>query len=166
MTGLYDVLLRAYRVVGALLIISLILAILASITLRELFGVALVWANEVAITLFVWAVFVGAGIAFAENAHIRFTILVDRLPPRGQRVLALLVTYVGVVLLVGLWVTSLYLAYLNRDQRFTTIPVSAAWEWSSVPFGLTLAILGWIRYGKWTWRTAGSGEKATDAVIL
>src|ERR1700687_1678410 len=96
---------RLYRVMGALFVIALILTVLGGITLREIFGVPLVWANEVGITLFVWTVFIGAGISLAENAHIRFTIVVDRLPLTLRRAVGLLVTYTGLVLLVGLWLS-------------------------------------------------------------
>ena len=151
---------RLYRVMGALFVIALILTVLGGITLREIFGVPLVWANEVGITLFVWTVFIGAGISLAENAHIRFTIVVDRLPLTLRRAVGLLVTYTGLVLLVGLWLTSVYLAYLYRDQRFTTIAVSAVWDWAALPAGLFLAILGWVRYGKWTWSSPELSERS------
>src|SRR5690242_5344092 len=145
---------RAYRELGALCVIAMIGILLASIVLREAFGVALVWANEIGIALFVWSVFVGAGVAFAENAHIRFDILIDALPLSGRRAMGLVVSYVGLVLLVGFWCTSVYVTYVYRDQRFTTLDASAAWQWVAVPAGMLLAVLGWLRHGKWTWRGA------------
>lgn len=164
MIRIYDFLTSAYRAVGALCVIAMIAILLASITLREIFGLSLVWANEVSITLFVWSVFIGAGVAFADNAHIRFNIMVDHAPLVGRRTIGLLVSYVGLVLLVGFWVTSVDIMYMYRDQRFTTIVLSAAWEWSAVPTGMFLAILGWIRHGKWTWRGAEMVEKPVSDI--
>lgn len=155
MVRIFDAITIVYRWVGALCVMAIIVILVAAIVLRELFGIALVWANEVAIVLFVWSVFIGAGIAFAENAHIRFNIVVSRLPLAGRRAIGLLVSYGGLVVLVGFWTTSMYVMYVYRDQRFTTIDASATWEWVAVPFGMTLAVLGWLRHGKWTW---GSGE--------
>lgn len=167
MTGAYDAVRRIYKFIGALSVIGIIVIVIASIVLRELFGIPLVWANEAAITLFVWTVFVGGGMAFADNAHIRFTIVTDRLPRAGRRTADLLVTYVGMVLFVGLFVTSIYLTYLFRDQRFTTLPISAAWQWAALPTGLFLAIMGWVRYGKWTWNAPDLKEKAlVDMPVL
>jgi TRAP-type C4-dicarboxylate transport system permease small subunit len=156
----YMFLTRLYSAIGALCVIAMLAILLASIVLREGLGMSLVWANEVSITLFVWSVFIGAGVAFAVNAHIRFNIVVERLPLVGRRTIGLLVSYGGLVLLAGFWVTSVYIMYMYRDQRFTTIAASAAWEWSAVPTGIFLAILGWIRHGKWTWRGAELVEKS------
>lgn len=151
MIRIYDLLTAVYRAAGVLCVIGMIVILFAAIVLRQFFATALVWGNEVSITLFVWSVFIGAGLAFAQNAHIRFGILVENLPLGMRRLVGLLVSYGGFVLLVGFWLTSIYLAWVYRDQRFTTLRASAAWEWSAVPSGILLAILGWVRHGKWTW---------------
>ncbi|HVO88588.1 MAG TPA: TRAP transporter small permease subunit [Casimicrobiaceae bacterium] len=160
----YDILTRAFRVAGAICVIAMLVILLASIVLRELFALPLVWANEVSIALFVWTVFLGAGVATAENAHIRFDIVASRLPLAGRRTLGLLVTYGGLVLLVGFWLTSIYVTYVYRDQRFTTIVASAAWQWAAVPAGTLLAIVGWLRHGKWRWREGELTEKPASEI--
>jgi TRAP-type C4-dicarboxylate transport system permease small subunit len=160
----YRVLARLYRAAGAICVLAMIAILLASIVLRELFGIAVVWSNEVSIVLFVWAVFIGAGVAIADNAHIRFNFAVHQLPLAGRRMVGLLVSYGGLVLLVGFWVTSLYVVYVYRDQRFTTIDVSATWQWAAVPVGMFPAILGWIRYGKWTWGGAELSERPSTEI--
>jgi TRAP-type C4-dicarboxylate transport system permease small subunit len=164
MIRLYDLLTGVYRAAGALCVLAMIGLLLAAIVLRELFGTALVWANEVSIALFVWSVFIGGGLAFAENMHIRFTILVERLPPALRRSTGLLVSYGGLVLLAGFWATSAYVAWVYRDQRFTTLPASAAWEWSAVPVGMVIAVLGWLRHGDWTWSGADSTERPVTRI--
>jgi TRAP-type C4-dicarboxylate transport system permease small subunit len=160
----YQILTRVYRAVAALCVIAMIVILLANIALREMFGIPLVWANEISITLFVWSVFIGAGVALADNAHIRFGILVERLPLTGKRCVGLLVSYLGLVLLAGFLATSLYVTYVYRDQRFTTIVMSSAWEWSAVPVGTLLAVLGWLRHGKWTWSGAELTEKPATEI--
>jgi TRAP-type C4-dicarboxylate transport system permease small subunit len=164
MNTLYDSLTRLYRVVGASCVIATILILLAAIVLREVFSTALVWGNEISIALFVWSVFIGAGIAFAENAHIRFNIVVDHLPLAGRRLIGLIVSYGGLVILGGFLATSMYVTWVYRDQRFTTLAASVAWQWSAVPVGMLLAILGWLRYGKWTWRGDELSEKAASDI--
>lgn len=150
----YLLLTRIYRAVATLCVITMIVILLAAIVLREMLGIPLVWANELSITLFVWSVFIGAGVALADNAHIRFNIFVECLPFAGRRCIGLLVSYLGLVLLAGFLVTSVYVAYVYRNQRFTTVAVSAAWQWSAVPTGMLLAVLGWLRHGKWIWTDA------------
>lgn len=164
MTGIYDGLTRLYRALGALCVIAMMAILLAAIVMRELMAAALVWGNEIGIALFVWSVFLGAGVAIAENAHIRFNIIVERLPLAGRRAVGLLVSYGGLVLLVGFWFSSLYVTWVYRGQVFTTVNASVAWEWAAVPVGLLLAVLGWIRHGKWTWESAELTEKPATEI--
>lgn len=164
MIGMYDGLTRLYRALGALCVIVMMAILLAGIVMRELMSLALVWANEIAIALFVWSVFLGAGVAIAENAHIRFNIIVERLPLAGRRTVGLLVSYGGLALLVGFWVTSIYVTWVYRGQVFTTVNASVAWEWAAVPVGMFLAMFGWIRHGKWTWESAELTEKPATEI--
>ena len=143
MIGLYDRLTRFYRALGALCVITMIAVLLAAIVMREVMALALVWANEVSITLFVWSVFLGAGVAIAENAHIRFNMMVERLPLAGRRSVGLFVSYVGLALLVGFWLISIYVTWVYRGQVFTTIATSVAWEWAAVPVGMLVKLGGY-----------------------
>lgn len=154
MEGFHRALLKAARTFGVLLVVALLLIIAANILFREVFHIALVWADETAITLFVWMAFVGAGISFAENARIRFTFLVDKLPPPARAWVEVLVSYVGLVLLGGFVLTGAYVAWVHRDTTFTTMQVTVLWQWAAVPIGTLLAVEGWIRHGTWTPRQA------------
>lgn len=55
-----------------------------------------VWASEVAAIAFAWLTFFGASACFRHNAHPSIDMLVQRLPPRAQRL-----TRLGVDLLVA-----------------------------------------------------------------
>jgi TRAP-type C4-dicarboxylate transport system permease small subunit len=160
----YWLLTRAYRAAGALCVIAMLSILIASIALREIFGIALVWANEVSIALFVWSVFLGFGTALADNLRIRFDIAVDHLPATAQRVIELVVSYVGLVLLGGFFATSVYVTWVYSGQRFTTLAASVAWEWSAVPVGTLLAVIGWLHYRALTWRGTTQVEKAKTAI--
>ena len=165
MTAAFESLLRLARIVGVALVLALIVIVGANIIFREAFGIALVWANEVAVALFVWIAFLGAGVAFAQNARIRFTFLTDKLPRLANTTIEVLVTYAGLVLLAMLFATSVYVGYVHRNQTFTTMPVSVVWEWASVPIGTLLAIFGWVRHGKWTPAQAASRSAVKEGPI-
>jgi hypothetical protein len=47
---------------------------------------------------------------------------------------------------------------------FTTFTASVAFEWAAVPVGMFLAVLGWIRHGKWTWESAELTEKPATEI--
>ncbi len=52
------------------------------------FNIALPWASELTIYLFLWSAFFGAAYNFKENAHIGVTILQEKLPSKLKRVVA------------------------------------------------------------------------------
>jgi TRAP-type C4-dicarboxylate transport system permease small subunit len=147
----FRLLVHFFRCVGVALVLALILVVMANVVFREAFGIALVWANEVAMAMFVWTAFIGAGISFAENARIRFTYFTDRLPAGMNANMEILVTWVGFVVLAGFFTTGLYVTYIHRHETFTTMPASVVWEWAAVPVGTALALVGWIRNGVWTY---------------
>jgi TRAP-type C4-dicarboxylate transport system permease small subunit len=150
MKQLHETLLRASKFLAIAFVLVLIAVNAANIVMREAFSVALVWATEVSLALFVWVAFLGAAISFAENARIRFTFFTDRLPPGGRFAIEVLITWLGLVLLAGLFLTSIYVAYVHRNETFTTMATSVVWQWAAVPVSLLLAISGWIRNGSWT----------------
>lgn len=146
MSKAFDLILLAYRVVGGLLVLAMICLLLASIVLRELFGSPLVWANEIALALFLWIVFIGAGTAFAGNIRIRFTLLTSALPPRLRRFADRLATLTGIVLLCTFFYVSIRMVWVFRNQRFASIDLPVMMEWIALPVGLALAILALLRF--------------------
>lgn len=160
-TTMFDKLTIFYKFIGGASAVALLLILVANIAARELFTYSLPWANEAALVLFVWMTFIGAGICFAQDARIRFTMGADALPPRVRHVLEVAVTWVGAALLLGLLATSIYSTWLYRNQVFATMPLSMSWQWASVPAGMALALLGWIRHGTW-WSRRPDALRPTD----
>lgn len=153
-----------YRFLGGVMALALVLVLVVNIIAREVFSVSLAWANEAGIAFFVWMTFVGAGLCFAQNARIRFTMIADGLPSAPRHVLNLLVTYVGAVLFAGFLVTSIYATWLYRGQVFATMPFSLAWQWAAVPVGLLLCLIGWVKHGIW-WSPKDGDDAPADAGI-
>lgn len=145
------------RVTSVVLLAALIIILLAGIILREFFSTPLVWAIEISLTMFVWIVFLGAGMAMAEGAHIRLTLLVEKLPASIRGVVALLVSYGGLVLLAVLFWSSIEIAWGFRNNTMTSVRISTAWTWAAAPVGLGFMILAWIYSRPWSWQ-AGLNE--------
>ncbi|HLU04761.1 MAG TPA: TRAP transporter small permease subunit, partial [Advenella sp.] len=116
-------LLRITELVGALLVLMLIILLFSNIVARELLSISLVWTNEVSLILFAWAIFLGAAVAFARGARIRFTFLVDRLAPQTRELSNILTTWAGALVLIVLFVISVKLVQMSWNQQLTSIPV-------------------------------------------
>src|SRR5690625_1260610 len=94
------------RLIGNLATLALsglILVLLANVTGRYLFASSLAWAQEAAIWLFIYIIFLGLPRAQRRERHIALTFLVDRLPPRWRAAAAILADamlgYVTIMLL-------------------------------------------------------------------
>lgn len=84
---------------------------------RYFFNSPLMQAEEIATTMFVWLVFVGASVCYKEKGHIGIDCFVNFLPVKPRRAVAILTD----LFLVGI---NLYMTYLSW-----TLTVSA---WSKL----------------------------------
>lgn len=135
---------KASESVGVALVFALVLLLVGNIVAREAFGVPLVWANEVSLILFSWAVFIGAAVAFSRGARIRFDFVRQHLPARLDRALDMMATGLGLAALVTVMLIGLRLVELNWQHRLTSLDASAAWHWACLPAGATIALVGWL----------------------
>ncbi|MCA0044595.1 TRAP transporter small permease [Celeribacter litoreus] len=76
-------------------IIALILGVMTLITftnvvLRYVFNHSLIWGLEVVLILFAWLVLLGISYGFKKTSHLGVDAVINVLPHRGQRVLALI----------------------------------------------------------------------------
>ena len=91
----------------AFLLGAMTLITFVNVVLRYLFNDALIWGLEVTLILFAWLVLLGISYGFKVTAHLGVDALINILPRRGQRVLAivsaLLCIAYALLLLKGAW---------------------------------------------------------------
>jgi len=75
---------RLERLVGVMLLSTIVLAITVQVITRYFFGQPLVWVEELAGYCFLWGVFLGAAVGMKELRHIRIDTFVSRLSARPQ----------------------------------------------------------------------------------
>ena len=106
----------------------------------------LYWSEEVARYLFVWVVFVGAGVAARYRGHIALDFLVNRFPPRPRHVVAMImgVLSLAMLLLVFVWYGwTLTLVSMRQESPATGVPVGYATL--AIPVGGLLTALNAVR---------------------
>ena len=146
MSSLFNRFRAIYRVIGGCLVLALIGVLLAGIVMREVFGKPLVWVNEISLILFLWTVFIGAGLALADNARIRFTLFTKLLPRPLRRAVDRIVTAVGMGLLCLFFYVSMKMLHIFSGQRLVSLNIPVAVEWLALPAGLSLAIFALARF--------------------
>jgi TRAP-type C4-dicarboxylate transport system permease small subunit len=116
------------------------------VVLRYGFGRPLTWSEEVSRYLFVWVVFVGAGVAARYKGHIALDFLVTRFPAGLRRGVALVmgVLSLAMLLLVFVWYGwALTQVSMRQESPATGVPVGYATL--AIPVGGLLTALNTVR---------------------
>lgn len=131
------------RVIGGLATLALaglILVLLANVIARYLLGSSLVWAQEAAIWLFIYLIFLGMPLAQRRQGHVALTMLADRLPPRLQGLVAILIDAIlGYVILVLLLASLALMQRIGGTSPALLLPV---WlKFLFIPLGAAASLL-------------------------
>lgn len=85
----------------------MVLVTFVNVLLRYVFNASLIWGLEVTLILFAWLVLLGISYGFRTTAHLGVDALINMLPHRGRRLLALLTAAAcllyTLLLLKGAW---------------------------------------------------------------
>jgi TRAP-type C4-dicarboxylate transport system permease small subunit len=102
---------------AALLVAAVFVAILTGVARRYLFGVPLVWIDELSTVLFVWAIFWTGAFAVGLREHVSFDLVYEALPPRVAsllwRAVCMAVAVAFLAALPKLWS---YISFLWRER--------------------------------------------------
>ena len=93
---------RFEEVFCAILFAAMAIITFLNIISRYLLKYSFAFTDELVVSFFVWLTLLGASIAFREQSHLGFTFLIDRLPPKFQKILLWLSAGLGVALFLFL----------------------------------------------------------------
>jgi TRAP-type C4-dicarboxylate transport system permease small subunit len=115
---------RIERGVGVAMLALMVGCIFAQVVSRYLFGLPLVWVEELSTYAFIWGVFVGASLGLKQGRHIRILSFVDRLSGRSRRVFHAL-TDVAILVLCLLLAANGFraMAVFEWSQRTIALPI-------------------------------------------
>ena len=102
---------------AALLVAAVFVAILVGVARRYLFGVPLVWIDELSTVLFVWSIFWAGAFVVSVREHVSFDLVHRALPPRVANLLWRAVCVaVALALLAALPKLWNYISFLWRER--------------------------------------------------
>ncbi|MGH7357677.1 MAG: TRAP transporter small permease [Candidatus Rokuibacteriota bacterium] len=135
--GLY----RATCVVAIALLAAIFVIMILQIAFRYVLNAPLVWTEEAARYLYIWACYLGAAIALRRGSHIAITLVLERLPGRlgaavalGSQALALL--FLGAVTVLGV-----QLMARTHTIEAITLPIPWSVIYAAAPVGAVLMLL-------------------------
>lgn len=126
---------------AAVLVLAEIIVLFSGVVSRYVFHIPLVWADELASTLFLWLSMFGAVVALRRGAHMRMTAVVSKLSKEKQA----LVEVVGIVASLAFLVMFLWPAweYASDEAMITTpaLEISNMWRAIAIPLGCALMVV-------------------------
>ena len=140
------------ELVCLLLMLTLVGDIFLGVFSRYVMQATFPWYDEVARLCFVWMIFLGAAVAVRRGAHFRVHLFVDRLAPRAQRVVEVVVTLIvmafGLVLVAG----GLRMAPIAHRQLTDALELSMLWFYAALPVGGALMVVFAVPHLARAWR--------------
>jgi tripartite ATP-independent transporter DctM subunit len=118
---------------AAILLILITLVVTMQIVCRYILQVLPAWTEELSRYLFIWANFVGAGVALARNSHVSIDSLVTRLPVSVRRNLESVVVVLVTTFALFLLYKGIGTAAAMKGSYSTTMHFSMAWIFAALP---------------------------------
>lgn len=134
---------------GAMLLLNF-----GNVLSRYFFNLSMSFTEEITTNLFVWSCFLGASAAAKRGAHLGLSVFTDMLPAKWQRLVALIVTLMSLVLFAVIVWTSIGMVQSQMASNQTT-PALGIPEWTmgiAVPAGAAFCFIRFAQAGWQAWR--------------
>lgn len=109
----------------------MVIMVFGNVVMRYAFNSGITVSEELSRWLFLWLIFLGASVAVHEQAHMGSDMVMEKLPPKWQRVGAvvgqLLMLWVTVLIFKGSWAQTA----INWEVLAPVTEFSMAWVYST-----------------------------------
>jgi len=102
---------------------------------------SLTWTHELDILLMIWAVWLGAAIGIHRKAHLRISILSDRLSGANQKILTVVIDLLTLTFLVVLGWKGIAVIESVEGTVLTSMDLPRGFVVSAAPVGAAFMIL-------------------------
>lgn len=130
-------------ILGSIIIVS---TVTIEVVLRYLFGLSLIFTEELSRYLMVWFVFLGSAIAIRDGSHIKITVLVKHFSHKTQQVLSLIAYTLSAFFLVIITIEGIKILPQQLYQMSITMDISLFYFYLAIPVGSVLMIIFLLPY--------------------
>ncbi len=117
------------------------LAIFVQVLCRVFLGTAIIWAEEFAVLLFAWMIYIGAAYAQKEDSHLSINTLRIAAGPRLGMILDVFRSAVIVVCsIMAIW-QGILITRQTTFLRYPGMEISRSFLYASVPVGFSLLLI-------------------------
>jgi TRAP-type C4-dicarboxylate transport system permease small subunit len=148
---------RAVCWVCIALFAAIFLVMVLQVTSRYLLGSPLIWSEELARYLYIWACYLGAPVAMRRGTHIAITQFIDRFPLRAVRAIGVCLHIVALLFLAELAIQGAIVTVRSHTLEAITIPVPWSLIYLAAPVSAVLMMLQTVE-AIWIPRTGPAKE--------
>lgn len=120
----------------------MVFTLLLQVFVRYILKMPLFWTEELARYLYIWFVFIGSGIAFFEESHIKVELFSSRISSKYKKVYQNIINSIIVVYLVIVAWKGFELAIFFQHQITPALQISRLLPYLAIPVGSIIMILG------------------------
>jgi TRAP-type C4-dicarboxylate transport system permease small subunit len=114
----------SFETVSVVFLVCVLITVVLQVFFRYVARIVVPWTEEAARYFCIWMVFMGATAAVAQEAHIKITFLVERVPKLAMHLFSLLSYCVVFLFNIIIFFGSIKLVELNWGQEAVTFPIS------------------------------------------
>lgn len=141
MTRLFSLLDKAVWIAIAILTAVMSLAIFIQVLCRLFLGTAIVWAEEFAVLLFAWTIFLGAAYAQRDDSHLSIDTLRNMLPRKAAVALdAFRLIVIASCSVIAIWQGAI-LAWRTVPLLYPAMEITRALLYVSVPICFAIGLV-------------------------
>lgn len=124
---------------------AILVTMVFQVTFRYVLNAPLVWTEELARILYIWACWLGAPVALRRGNHILIAVVSDRVPRRLGRLVALGTQAAALVFLAQLTIQGTILTVKSHSLDAITLPIPWSVIYVAAPISAALMILETMR---------------------
>ena len=140
MKKLYSIYCKAEEVIVMSFLSIIVVSVFLSAILRTI-KMPINWANDLALLLFSWLVFLGADIAIRNTELVKIDMLLSKFPKKFQLYLSVFWSFLIIIFLCYMIHYGVLLALDNSRRLFQSLGISYSWATISLPVGSVMIIL-------------------------
>jgi TRAP-type C4-dicarboxylate transport system permease small subunit len=127
------------------LFVAILVVMVLQVAFRYVLNAPLIWTEELARYLYIWACWLGAPVALRRGNHIVIVFVSDRLPGCLARAMALVTQAAALVFLMQLTIQGSILTVKSHSVDAITLPIPWSAIYIAAPISATLMILETMR---------------------
>lgn len=158
--GVSDAVDRACTFVFVMATVAFGVVMLMGVFFRYVLNRSLVWSDEVALMVFIWATFLAIASGYLHDKHVNMDLLVRRLPSAWEARARVVAEGLALGFLVSLTVSGIQTLPLAAGMRTDALRWPLTIPFLSIPVACLIMDLHWAR------RNLTSGRRAAAAVKL